>query len=1149
MQTTRPHVLKSLASLATFRNLALMAALLAVATALILASTAAQAQSQGAVPNLQLSSASPGELTIAWDAPDPAPSDYRVIWAKQDLDFLSYKNSNEANRGNEYPRGSERSITLTGLAKGKTFKVQARARYTSGGQNNGAWSGPWTDTVTARVKDDPPAAPSSLTASEVTHDSVRLSWTAPSRGSTVSGYRVMRGTDADSLSTIEEDTGNIDVEYTDSTVAAETTYYYAVLALSQDGDGAQSAALSITTPAEPSEKRDDPKPTAVPNRVTRADPTVPLNLAVVPGDAQLTYTWDPPTNTGGSPIIRYNYAFGPSGGTQADGNHGTDPTGSQTLTKTGLTNGTAYTFKVRAITNFGGSTTVGAYTAVVTGTPTPAPRVTSIERQRPTSSPTNADTLTWRVTFSEAVSNVDAADFSVTGTTVTLAVSAVTGVTGAYDVTATGVTLASLDATVTLSIVMGHNIQSTSSNALTNTTPSGTNDNTYVLDNTPPTLSRAEVSGDRLTINLSEAHESPSGDMESLSFFQALLRQFSVTADGQALQLTLFISSHPHIVLIGVSHPFVRQGQTVVLSYADPTTGDDAVALQDAAGNETPSFTTGSDGVPAVTNNSTIAAVVPGAPTSLSATVGSTTSIDLSWTAPADNGGRVISGYKIEVSADSGTTWTVLVATTGSTDTTYEHSGLTIGDTRHYRVSAINSVGTGAVSNTDSATTAAVPGAPTNLTATAISDSAINLSWTAPANNGGSAITGYKIERRLHRSDWTTPVATTGSTATTYSSTGLSKNSNYFHRVSAINTVGTGAASNTAGATTFLSGSSAPTSSNSTVTATEDTDYTFTETDFPLSDADGNLLGSVIITAVPEAGKGSLYRDLLQISQVPFDTSAGRITNGILKYVPPADANGTGFATFKFKVQDDGLAISASEYTMTISVTPVNDAATGRPSITGNSEVGNTLTASTSDISDVEGLPGSFTYQWKRFAADGNTFEANIGTNSSTYTLNSSEEGKKVKVEVRFTDNGGTREGPLVSSAFPSSGTVQVPTSDSLNVGPLAAYWNDNHDQGGNALELDSCTGVKGFQVIWDGPDGNRRADEWTAEITAKGGASTVSQNFRETPGNPGYFELYGRMRLAGPDTISIRVRGRFGSTWGTWSPTASLYCFENERE
>ena len=447
-------------------------------------------------------------------------------------------------------------------------------------------------------------------------------------------------------------------------------------------------------------------------------------------------------------------------------------------------------------------------------------------------------------------------------------------------------------------------------------------------------------------------------------------------------------------------------------------------------------------------------------------------------------------------------------------------------------------------------TTGTVPGAPTNLTATAISDSAINLSWTAPANNGGSAITGYKIERRLHRSDWTTPVANTGSTATTYSSTRLIRESGYFHRVSAINTVGTGAVSNTAGATTFFSGSSAPTSSNRTVTTTEDTDYTFTTADFPVSDADGDLLSYVIITTLPEAGKGSIYRDLSELRQVPANISEGSITNGHLRYVPPADSNGTAYASFKFKVEDTGRATSASEYTMTINVTPVNDAATGRPSITGNSKVGNTLTASTSGIIDVDGLPGSFTYQWKRFAADANTFEANIGTNSSTYMLTDNEEGKKVKVEVSFTDNGGTREGPLVSSAFPSSGTVTVPTSEALNVGGLGVYWHDRHENGGNQLRMDSCTGVKVFQVIWDGPDGNRRADEWAAEITARGGSRALIQNFRETPGNPGYFELDGRMLLAGPDTISIRVRGRFGATWGTWSPTATLHCIENwERE
>ena len=268
--TTPGRVLITLATLAAMSMIA----------ALLLVSTSAQAQSdRGAVPNLRLSSATPGELTASWDAPDQAPSDYRIIWAEQGLDFLSYKNSNEANRGNEYPSGEKRSITLTGLTKGETFRVMARARYTSGGRNNGPWSGPWTDTVTARVKDDPPAAPTGLTASRVAHDSVTLTWTAPSRG-TVTGYRVLRGTDANSLSAIAQNTGSTGTEYTDSTVAAETAYHYAVLALSPDGGWAQSTTASATTPAEPDREVGNG---SVPNlRLSSASP------------GKLTISWDAP---------------------------------------------------------------------------------------------------------------------------------------------------------------------------------------------------------------------------------------------------------------------------------------------------------------------------------------------------------------------------------------------------------------------------------------------------------------------------------------------------------------------------------------------------------------------------------------------------------------------------------------------------------------------------------------------------------------------------------------------------------------------------------------------------------------------------------------------------------------------------------------
>ena len=133
-------------------------------------------------------------------------------------------------------------------------------------------------------------------------------------------------------------------------------------------------------------------------------------------------------------------------------------------------------------------------TITITNPDTTAPRVASITRQNPTVSPTNADSLTWRVTFSEAVSNVNAADFAVSGTTATVtAVAAVSGVTGAYDVTASGGNLAGVSATVTLAIAASHNIQDGASNALSNTAPTGTNDNSYVVDNTAPSVTISDV--------------------------------------------------------------------------------------------------------------------------------------------------------------------------------------------------------------------------------------------------------------------------------------------------------------------------------------------------------------------------------------------------------------------------------------------------------------------------------------------------------------------------------------------------------------------------------------------------------------------------------------------------------------------------------
>src|SRR5204863_657695 len=133
---------------------------------------------------------------------------------------------------------------------------------------------------------------------------------------------------------------------------------------------------------------------------------------------------------------------------------------------------------------------------------------------------------------------------------------------------------------------------------------------------------------------------------------------------------------------------------------------------------------------------------VPGSPTGLAATAGNA-QVALSWSAPASNGGSPITGYKIYLSTSSGTE--TLLTTLGNV-TTYTNTGLTNGTTYFYQVSALNSVGEGNRSTESSAKPATTPGAPTAVTPTA-GNTQVAMTWTAPASNGGSPITGYKVYR------------------------------------------------------------------------------------------------------------------------------------------------------------------------------------------------------------------------------------------------------------------------------------------------------------------------------------------------------------------------------------------------------------------
>ena len=178
----------------------------------------------------------------------------------------------------------------------------------------------------------------------------------------------------------------------------------------------------------------------------------------------------------------------------------------------------------------------------------------------------------------------------------------------------------------------------------------------------------------------------------------------------------------------------------------------------------------------------------PSVPNGLSATLISSSQVNLSWAASTDDVG--VAGYKVYRNG-------VQIAT--ATATSYSNTGLAPSTTYSYTVAAFDAAGNPSAQSTPlSATTLSAadttaPSAPAGLTAAAVSSSQINLAWTASTDNVGVA--GYKVYRNGVQ------IATT--TATSYSSTGLTASTTYSYKVAAFDAAGnTSAQSATVSATT-----------------------------------------------------------------------------------------------------------------------------------------------------------------------------------------------------------------------------------------------------------------------------------------------------------------------------------------------------------
>ncbi len=180
-------------------------------------------------------------------------------------------------------------------------------------------------------------------------------------------------------------------------------------------------------------------------------------------------------------------------------------------------------------------------------------------------------------------------------------------------------------------------------------------------------------------------------------------------------------------------------------------------------------------------------------PTGLSASAISASEISLSWTDNATGE----DGYKIERMQGGGSF--SQVTTTAVNTTSYTDSGLRDGTSYTYRVRAYNTIPADSVYSNEA--TAITPlKAPTNLTATAVSTSQINLSWA----DNSQAEDGYRIERKVVGGADFVQIAEVGANVTTYSNTSLNASTTYIYRVRAFNAVaGNSGYSNVADSTTL----------------------------------------------------------------------------------------------------------------------------------------------------------------------------------------------------------------------------------------------------------------------------------------------------------------------------------------------------------
>lgn len=483
----------------------------------------------------------------------------------------------------------------------------------------------------------------------------------------------------------------------------------------------------------------------------------------------------------------------------------------------------------------------------------------------------------------------------------------------------------------------------------------------------------------------------------------------------------------------------------------------------------------------------------PIAPTGIAASVVSHNKLKVTW----NNNMTNETGFEVYRATSLNGTYTI-VATTGANVTSYTDSSLSANTSYWYKLKAINTFGSSALTSAVTAKTQTLPGiptAPTNLVATPVAGGSINLTW----KDNTTAETAYEVYRSANGNTNYILIATlpanTGANAT-YTDAGLFANVSYYYRVRAKNDGGNSGYSNAVNVTTLNSvpvitgledrtmryGTQATYDINATDPDQEEVTLTASNVP-PFGSFADNGNGGIILTFSPSAGQQGVYSNI----QITATDQHGGVTNETFtltvndNYVPVLSPISN--VTVAEKGQST-LNLSSSDPN---SGDPTNWSATGLPDFALLTPQGKTA-----QIQITPGYADAGSYPVTVKVDDGKG-----AFDTKAFTITVTEVSPNFAVYVDFTDGGwasgapwnNTNKKPALNDVFPNLKDNQGRTT---NMGMTILTPWQNINGGANTNNQGANTG--GNSGVY--PDAVMVTNWWT---------TTVKQTFRMTGLDPQY--------------------------------------------